>query len=644
MVRGICRSVVLLLSILMFAVLAGCGGSDNTHVQNPPAPPMSAVSIAFQPAPTSSISLAASASLTAVVNNDPSHAGVDWALLCQNNTNCGTLAPLHTASGAAATYTPPSAISGNSQAVTVEAFATADHSRNAIATINVTGFASSLKGTYVFETKGEDVDVALGTIQPFQLAGVIVLDGNGKVISGEQVHSDFVLSRSDLITGGSYFIGPDGRGTLTINTLDQNIGQLGVENLSLVVLSSSRALIATLDNPNLQSSSETSSGTLDLQTSTKSPAGGYAFAVSGTDISSGPLAIGGILNIDSANTISGTGSVVDEDDAGIVTPNATVSGTLTTPDSLGSMKFELTTGFPAVIQFTAFIVDATHIKLIESDNTGSGAGFGATSGVAIAQGAGTGKFTNNSFFAGNYVFEVLGEDLSALPTSLASIGQFTADTSGNLTNGFDDEILNGLVVGISDSFTGTYTLDATGMGRVDSTITFTSNGPGPELLFYLTGNGNPPLVLNADANVGSLGIGAAYLQAAPPFSFNGKYGVTFTQSSGPFENDATGGVTVDGTSNAITGVVDTTSASSSGFVVLPNTQINGTFSVIPSTGRFTGLLNNTLFPTVDSGTIPVAFYPVNPDLIFFIETDSLSSGELSLGYFAARSPVCPACQ
>jgi len=630
------RWILLLLSAAMIAALAGCGRS-TMNVQNPPAPEASNLSIAFQPTPTGTISLSATATLTAVVSNDASKAGVDWSLLCQSNSNCGALAPLHTASGAAATYTPPATISGNSQMFTIEAFATADHSKNVVAAITVTGFASSLKGTYVFETKGIDAN------GPFQLAGVIVLDGNGGITSGEQTHSDVLLSVADPVTGGSYYIGPDGRGTLTINTADQAIGQQGVENLSLVFLSNSQALIATLDNPNLQPSFETSSGTLDLQTSTVAPTGGYAFAVNGTDIGAQPMAIGGILKIDSPNAISGAGSVADQDDAGTVFPSATLAGTLTNPDPFGGLKFNLTTAFaPTPIQFTGYIVDAQHIKLIESDNNGSGTGFGSTAGIAIGQGAATGTFTSNSAFSGNYVFDILGEDLSQLPTSLASVGEFTADASGNLNNGYNDELLDGLGVEISDSFTGTYTLDPTGTGRIDSSINFSSNGPGPELIFYLTGNGNPPLVLDADVNFGSLGVGLANPQAAPPFSFNGKYGMDFTQSSGSLENHGTGQITADGTSDTLLGFIDTDLS----FSAQPNTQITGTFAVIASDGRFTGGLDNTFFPTPGSApsTIGVAFYMVDASHVFFIETDSLTSGELSFGYFAARTPVCPTCK
>ena len=629
------RSQILtLFAAVLGAILTGCGGS-TTNVQNPPPPASTNVSIAFQPVPVQTISLNAATTLTAVVNDDSSNAGVDWSLLCQTGSNCGTLSPLHTASGAAATYAPPPVISGNSQTFTIEAFATADHNTNIVTSITVTGFAGNLKGTYVFETQGSDAN------GPFQLAGAIVLDGNGRITSGEQTHSDYLLTVSDPITGGSYYISPDGRGTLTLNTANPNIGQLGVENLSLVMISSSQAFITTLDDPNLQPSFETSSGTLDLQTSTTAPNAGYAFAVRGTDISLQPMVMGGVFKIDSPNTISGAGSVADQNLGGLFSSGATLAGTLTTPDSFGSLKLNLTTSFASTpIQFTGYIVDAQHIKLIESDNDGAGTGIGSTAGVAIGQGANTGTFTTNQSFAGNYVFEILGQDFSGLPTSLASVGQFTADTNGNLT-GYNDEELNGLVFEISDSFSGTYILDSTGTGRVDSSLNFATNGPGPELIFYLIGNGNPPLVLDSDVNIGSLGVGMAYTQAPAPFTFNGSFGLSFTQSTSGLENDGTGQISVDGTANTLSGVVDTNLS----FSPQPNTALTGTYGAIDPTGRSTGTLTNTFFPSPGTtpSTLAATFYLIDSNHGFFIETDSSLSGELSFGTFTARTPVCPTC-
>jgi hypothetical protein len=626
--------ILVLFSAVMTAVFTGCGGS-TTNVQNPSPPASSNVSIAFQPVPVQAISLNAATTLTAVVNDDSSNAGVDWSLLCQTGSNCGTLSPLHTASGAAASYTPPPVISGNSQTFTIEAFATADHNSNIVTSITVTGFAGNLKGTYVFETQGSDAN------GPFQLAGAIVLDGNGRITSGEQTHSDYLLAVSDAITGGSYYIGPDGRGTLSIQTADLNIGQQGVENLSLVMLSSSQAFIATLDDPTLQPSFETSSGSLDLQTSSIAPNAGYAFAVRGTDISLQPMVIGGVFKIDSPNTVSGAGSIADQNLAGLLSSGATLSGTLTTPDSFGSLKLNLTTSFaPTPIQFTGYIVDALHIKLIESDNDGTGTGIGSTAGVAIGQGAKTGTFTTNQSFSGNYVFEILGQDFSGLPTSLASVGQFAADTNGNLT-GYNDEELNGLSVEISDSLSGTYIVESTGTGRVDSSLNFATNGPGPELIFYLTGNGNPPLVLDSDVNIGSLGVGLAFAQAASPFSFDGSFGLSFTQSTSGLENDGTGQINVNGSASSLSGVVDTNLS----FSPQPDTTLTGTYGTIDPSGRFTGELTNTFFPSPGArpSTLAVAFYLIDSSHGFFIETDSSLSGELSFGAFAARTPVCPTC-
>src|SRR5262249_15303443 len=158
-----------------------------------------------------------------------------------------------------------------------------------------------------------------------------------EVTAGEQTvsyvdqTSGALFSVSDTITGGSYFVGPDGRGTITLNTANQNIGQQGVEVFSLVVLSSSQALIAKIDDPNnIQvQSNESSVGTMDLQTSNAAPTGGYAFVVSGTDVASlSPTAFGGVFNIDSPKTISGVGSVADQDLAGSLFPSAALSGTV----------------------------------------------------------------------------------------------------------------------------------------------------------------------------------------------------------------------------------------------------------------------------------------------------------------------------
>jgi hypothetical protein len=642
--------VLYLLLAATISVLAGCEGS-TANVHNPPPPPGTTVSIAFQPAPAGSISINTTTPLSAVVSNDPNNAGVDWSLTCQNKNSgaCGSLSALHTESAQATTYTPPLALAGNSQTVNIVAFATADHTQNVVAAITVTAFGASLKGTYVLQAQGID-STSLG---PYQFAGVIVLDGNGGITSGEQTVNFFdpvvgsSLSKSDLVTGGSYFLGPDGRGTMTINTNDPDIGQSGVETFSFVSLSTSQALITQTDF------TDSATGTMDLQTNTAAPSGGYAFVVSGTDIASAsPTAVGGIFNIDSPNIISGTGSVADQNLAGILSVNATLLGTLSNPDSSGAVTINLTPSFASgPMQFTGYIVDDTHIKLIESDNS-----TGWTGGVAIGQGSATGTFTDVSSFSGTYVFGVLGVDLFGFtPNTSTSLGLFTADGSGGLVNGFTDMFLqlngnqppNFFGAQISAAFGGTYTSGTHGTGRMHATFNQFVPAPKPAfqpvIIFYLTGNGNPALVLDGSdtglRNYPSVGAGIAYPQSTGPLTFGGEYGFSFTQQNGG-ENDGTGQMTADPSAGTVSGIVDTNSGFNSTF----NNSISGTFGSPLSNGRVAGTLAGQIF---EFSPFNVEYYIIDPSHGFFVETDltdpNIPTGVVSFGYYAARTPVCDGC-
>ena len=149
---------------------------------------------------------------------------------------------------------------------------------------------------------------------------------------------------------------------------------------------------------------------------------------------------------------------------------------------MGAVKFNLAAGFTSLpVQFTGYIVDATHIKLIECDNT-TGTGFGSTSGVAIGQGSATGTFTSNSAFTGNYVFGILGQDLSGLPASLSLLGLVIPNGAGQL-NGIEDQFFGGLFLGFSDHFTAPYNVDPTGYGHIDTSILFKITAPGRSTSF-----------------------------------------------------------------------------------------------------------------------------------------------------------------
>jgi hypothetical protein len=102
-----------------------------------------AISVAFNPAPPTSLTTGTTSSLTAVVTNDTKNAGVTWSVTCGTTGACGSFSATSTASGTATTYTAPAAIpAGNT--VTVTATSVTDTTKTATATITITTPALSV--------------------------------------------------------------------------------------------------------------------------------------------------------------------------------------------------------------------------------------------------------------------------------------------------------------------------------------------------------------------------------------------------------------------------------------------------------------------------------------------------------------------
>jgi hypothetical protein len=677
------RWVLSLLLGVMIALLAGCSSGSTANVQNPPPPKQSQVAIAYQPEPSPSLNVSFSENLTAVVTNDPNNYGVDWTLTCQNPPNCGTLSALHTDSGTPTTYTAPSTISGNTMGVEVVALATADHTKNVVAPLTVSTFNTRLPaGTYVIQVQGVD-----SSLNPYQLAGAIVLDGTGNIKNGEQTANYFSsLSLFDTNLTGTYFLGSDGRGTITINTNDNNIGGNGVETFAFVFLNNDqaqnpRALISQMDL-GAATTGASAAGTLDLQTSpVAAPSGSYVFVMNGAAVqpklgksSPYPIAFGGIFNI-SSNSVSGLSDEIYGKE--LTETGAPIASTapIATPDSFGQVILNLTAGFgfhqnPVNLQITGYIVDATHIQLIESDYTANNTNpFGLTGGVAIAQGSGLyGNFTNASLSGAPYVFGVTGVDLccsNTIPSTLTEAGLFTADGLGDFTNGFSDTFLqlncaqqtckqDGITgAQISQSFTGGYSVDSTGRAVSTSIIFSTEPRPiyNPTYYLYLTGlpggAGVPAALVLADgdSNYASFATGIAYQQSGTA-SFNGDYGMSFTQENGS-ETDGTAQLNANSANTpALSGLADASNG-----LGLDNSFL-GSFQSPSSSLPFSGTLYadpnaqlNAIFPLIGAVPMAVNYYFIDPAHTFWIETDlvSQSSAQVSFGYVVARTPVCASC-
>jgi hypothetical protein len=662
----------------MFSMLVGCEGGSTFNVQNPSPPPQTTVQIAFQSSPPLSMPINGTTTLVATVTNDPTNAGVGWSLNCATPGACGSLSALHTASGGAVTYTPPDTFNGNILPVTIVAYATASQSANQTAAITVTAFGSVLKGTFVLQAKGSDS--TFSSPYPYQLTGAVYLDGNGNVVNqpggtsaGQQIVNSVDLngaadSTPAQITGGTYFIGGDGRGFLTLNATDP-AGDMIVEDFSLVVTSGSEALIAqeggTITPPagSPTTLQQSGSGTLELQdpvAAASVPTSGYAFVANGTDAGYTPIAYGGVVNIGATGTFSGVSNDVD-----VLYANNTffstqcsfaqgVNGSVTGPGPFGTVTLNLDAPncFQSnTLQLTGYIVDSSHIRVIETD------GAFLTAGLAVGQGAATGTFTDASL-SGPYVFDVLGMDLTSLyPSSLTSADMIVADGAGNIPSAVMDTFLIDSSAGspaqISDQFTASYHVDGAMIGRARlSAYHFaTHRNPAfnPNITLYLTGTQPAALVLFG-ASVGSgtfgypsLGIGSAYTQQANAsfLSTPETYGVSFTLQNNGTEDDGTGQMIA--TPNAtppggtLTGTVDQFSSIGSP-QNLSDTYNCPQGSPCPDAfGRYT---DSTFLG------FQASYYLISPNQGFVIETDLINpgTGQVGLSFFtqACSFSACPA--
>lgn len=705
-----------LLSVLILAttisVLGGCGGS-TLNVQNSGPPNQKLATIAFTQTPPTGVSLNTGnpPTVSAAVSNDSTNAGVTWELAaCQSDGSncsaavctisssgaapCGALVNssgqrvAHSASGDTLTYQLPTTfpVPGNAVMINIVAFATANLEANVIAPVTITAFGSVLQGTYVFQVQGTDSSVST---YPYQIAGQVSLDGEGNVATpsggtspGQQTINTYdvngnLVSTTSEITGGSYFVGTDGRGTLIVNTTDDGANSIS-EIFSLVVISGAEASIAqiggTLTNSSGSSTlAQSGSGTLELQdagAASTLPTGGYAFVANGTDYTGTPMVFGGVLNIDGegsrnnpctgAGCISGNGSLVDMDSLNNTALINCAGGNApfgeVTQSAPGVVAFALSNAsncfVDSPVQFTGYIVDSTHIQLIETDDTSGAAGF-LTAGPAVAQ-SGTGTFIS---FSGQYVWDILGTDPnSGVPSSLTSVGVLNADGAGNASGITDTLFLSwpsddsNIPFG-SLAFTANYQMDTSGIGRA---LMKFSPAPkprfSPDIVFYLTGPATPPLVLYAAAgnlNYPALGIGTAYPQKQPAgglgFGSGELYGFGFAQSNGS-ENDGSGQFTstapAEGsTTGNLTGTADDFL---NNFLLAPGAPplvLTDTFT--PPADDFGRISGTFMAPLqIPPATQPAAeYYLIDSNDGLFVQTDVVDSSQVTLGYFTQRCDV-----
>lgn len=498
----------------------------------------------------------------------------------------------------------------------------------------VGGFTNaSLKGQFAFVTNGEVIDTS-GTETPLARTGSFIADGNGNITSGvEDVAEPGVPANVDIaITGGTYTINADGRGTLTLNVTSGGVP--ATLNFGIVLTSANNGLL--MDETSTSSQASTGSGNFFPQDTTAftnpvlPTTATYTFDFSGEDASAAPASLVGEFT-------AGNGAITtgfeDVNDNFALASGAIPPGTLVLdPTDAGSLTtFGRGVASIAGESYVFYIVDSTRIRFIST----GGAMF---SGDAVIQDntVPTSVSSLNSSFA----YIVAG----STPTGgLTRLGRFTANAA-SLTNIEVDTNSAGTFTVTTGATIANITLDLANPGR--GTITIDGNGLSLPLtfVFYLS-SATQGVIQETSVNNTNVPIavadGTLAQQSGAPFSasnITGTYALNWSgqsvQNGITDEEDLAGQVKASNLS--LTGAADifqfTAGAAQTNVVTSGTIAITGDGTGSPATAT-----RNTMQIKVTSSsstTVNFVVYFVNPQLAFF--ADNKDSTRVVAGILKAQ--------
>jgi hypothetical protein len=478
---------------------------------------------------------------------------------------------------------------------------------------------SNLNGTYVFSVLGSDADGA-----PYAVVGVVSANGTGGITGGTIDINDSEFAPAfglSVGSNGTYGVGVDGRGQMTITTTTANpftnFGN-GTMEFDFVLSTSFHGLITEFDG------NGTSSGTLDQQAAgltQASLAGSYAFSFSGiselTETQIIPFGTVGGFTIDSNGII--TAGAEDFNNDGVAQTNAGLSGQVTLGPSSSPTTTLVTTPF-GTLTFDVFAIDSTHLKFIEFDSAPM------LSGDAFSQ--------TSSSISGNLAYTLEG---TFSDNVVAAGGILVTDGVSAITSGSEDYNSGGAPSLPNEplAFTGSYTSSGSLIaGRYQMTL----DSPFFAGSLYAAYPSSGGLLLLEVDGLGGTMFGTASTQSTTTFGATAQgYGLNF---SGDNLND---GVEVDDIAEF------TATAASSGAGTLKNGIIdenytgaappsfgipltNGTYSALDSTGRYE--LSADASDTLNGG-FGITFYTVDGNTFPFIESDT--NGQVSAGVFVLQN-------
>ena len=343
-------------------------------------------------------------------------------------------------------------------------------SNSATATVVIVFSNASFNGQYAFSYSGQD---SKGRIMA---AGSFTANPAGATISGiEDYNTTSQAPSGPSAVTGTYTVNPDGSATATLT--DAAAG--GSETWDLTLIASAlgqtapRALLTRFDT------GATGNGEADLQNTTQftlgSFNGNYAFSLAGADATGEPLQIAGMLDANGTNGTIPINFAKDDINDGGTNSEATADTSLhglffASPDlaSSGRGTLQLIYGAAAevpafdnvALTFAFYIVDSTHIKIVETDPKATA----QLAGDLYSAPNTDGSFAS-SIVKGNYAFTLNGSN-STGTRSFAIGGVLVTSGSGSVTSAEIDGSLGEDLTLTSAS----YSVDVS-LGRILFTLT-----------------------------------------------------------------------------------------------------------------------------------------------------------------------------
>ncbi len=555
--------------------------------------------ITFTQNPPSSMLTNATATVAAVVNNDTTNAGITWSASC-DIAPCGSIFPLHTASGVAATYTAPSSVADPNQFIVITATSTAVGPWVSV-TANVTIVAPvSVKITQGVPTGA----MAQGTTAPL-IATVSNDPGSAGV--------DWTVTCGSSGACGSFSPTHTVSGTATTFTAP-----------GAVPAGNSVTITATSSTDHSQSDQQTVTITAGAAPDSLL-LGNFVILLTAKNSINGPYALGGVISGDGIGNIT-KGGVDLVDASGNASPAASVS--VVSPstysigaDGRGSINLTLYTGTlngsfgvngTGAITLSVLFVTPHHAVLSEMDSFGNGTGTldGQNPNDLAA-------LESGSLQGGNYTLELSGVEASSPNPSYAMASAVNLNFSTKSYSYVTDQSDKGVItsnVSSSGSLSFSFTKDQNGQ------LTFNPINLGLPTKFNLDTwliDANHFVVTDwRDSFSGSPNIiVGGYLTAQPSApSISGTYAFTVEGATATAQPQVAGGILTCGS----TGTLDVTPL---GGTALSNQSISANCTA-PANGR--GLF--AISGSSTAGFSQFAAYPTIDQGLYLIDLDGGSAG------------------